>query len=63
MSSPFPLSGCLAAKKAKQNNQEEPKIPTLYSPATSSTDEHTQQSNILPSEEQHQPRTDGKGKR
>ena len=32
----------------------------LYSHATSSTDEHTQQSNILPSEEQHQPRTDGR---
>ena len=32
----------------------------LYSHAASSTDEHTQQSTILPSEEQHQPKTDGR---
>ena len=32
----------------------------LYSHAASSTNEHTQQSNILPSEEQNQPRTDGR---
>ena len=31
----------------------------LSSHAASSTDEHTQQSNIFPSEEQHQPKTDG----
>ena len=32
----------------------------LSSHAASSTDEHTQKSNILPSEEQHQPKTDGR---
>ena len=51
----FQLSG---RKKVKQNNQEEPEIPMISSHAASSTDEHTKQFNILPSEEQHQPRTD-----